>query len=62
MTIRLLHQTDLFRPSLDPDDHWDLACVFALAASGQLELGGVLVDFPLMTLQAAVRTSPALRS
>lgn len=46
MTIRLLHQTDLFRPSLDPDDHWDLACVYALAASGQLELGGVLVDFP----------------
>ncbi|MER8843061.1 hypothetical protein NKH86_31140 [Mesorhizobium sp. M0913] len=46
MTIRLLHQTDLFRPYIDPDDHWDLACVYALAASGQLELGGVLVDFP----------------
>ncbi|RWA88113.1 MAG: hypothetical protein EOQ31_21345 [Mesorhizobium sp.] len=46
MTIRLLHQTDLFRPYADPDDHWDLACVYALAASGQLELGGVLVDFP----------------
>ncbi|RWA78329.1 MAG: hypothetical protein EOQ31_35365 [Mesorhizobium sp.] len=46
MTIRLLHQTDLFRPYEDPDDHWDLACVYALAASGQLELGGVLVDFP----------------
>ncbi|ESY17767.1 hypothetical protein [Mesorhizobium sp. LNJC391B00] len=46
MPIRLLHQTDLFRPYLDPDDHWDLACVYALAASGQLELGGILVDFP----------------
>ncbi|MER8684440.1 hypothetical protein NKH98_30800 [Mesorhizobium sp. M0833] len=46
MTIRLLHQTDLFRPYIDPDDHWDLACVYALAASGQIELGGVLVDFP----------------
>ncbi|MER9151809.1 hypothetical protein NKI30_24720 [Mesorhizobium opportunistum] len=46
MTIRLLHQTDLFRPYIDPDDHWDLACVYALAASGQLKLGGVLVDFP----------------
>lgn len=46
MTVRLLHQTDLFRPYIDPDDHWDLACVYALAASGQLELGGVLVDFP----------------
>ncbi|WP_028002481.1 hypothetical protein [Sinorhizobium arboris] len=46
MVIRLLHQTDLFRPYADPDDHWDLACVYALAASGQLELGGILVDFP----------------
>ncbi|TIO81680.1 MAG: hypothetical protein E5X74_27970 [Mesorhizobium sp.] len=46
MIIRLLHQTDLFRPYSDPDDHWDLACVYALAVSGQLELGGVLVDFP----------------
>ncbi|BCG97473.1 MULTISPECIES: hypothetical protein [unclassified Mesorhizobium] len=46
MAVRLLHQTDLFRPYIDPDDHWDLACVYALAASGQLELGGVLVDFP----------------
>ncbi|RWB94140.1 MAG: hypothetical protein EOS61_03000 [Mesorhizobium sp.] len=46
MTIRLLHQTDLFRPYVDPDDHWDLACVYALAGSGQLELGGVLIDFP----------------
>ncbi|WP_158500208.1 hypothetical protein [Sinorhizobium arboris] len=46
MTIRLVHQTDLFRPYSDPDDHWDLACVYALAASGQPELGGVLVDFP----------------
>ncbi|RWP29683.1 hypothetical protein [Mesorhizobium sp.] len=46
MTIRLLHQTDLFRPYADPDDHLDLACVYALAAAGQLELGGVLVDFP----------------
>ncbi|MER9204011.1 hypothetical protein NKH74_33770 [Mesorhizobium sp. M0933] len=46
MTIRLLHQTDLFRPYNDPDDHWDLACVYALAASGKVELGGVLVDFP----------------
>lgn len=46
MAIRLLHQTDLFRPYIDPDDHWDLACVYALAVSGQLDLGGVLIDFP----------------
>ncbi|MGX9182146.1 hypothetical protein [Mesorhizobium sp. BHbdii] len=46
MTIRLLHQTELFRPYADPDDHWDLACVYALAAAGLLDLGGVLVDVP----------------
>lgn len=32
MPVPLIHQTDLFRPHFDPDDHWDLACVFALAA------------------------------
>lgn len=46
MTPRLLHQTDLFRPFIDPDDHWDLACVYALAAAGKLDLGGVLLDYP----------------
>ena len=46
MTASILHQTDLFRPYIDPDDHWDLACVYALAAGGQLNLGGVLLDFP----------------
>jgi len=46
MNASILHQTDLFRPYIDPDDHWDLACVYALAASGQLNLGGVLLDFP----------------
>jgi hypothetical protein len=34
MAIPTLHQTDLFRPHADPDDHWDLACVYALAAHG----------------------------
>jgi hypothetical protein len=42
----LLHQTDLFRPFIDPDDHWDLACVYALAAGGHFHLGGVLLDYP----------------
>jgi len=30
----MLHVTDLFRPHIDPDDHWDLACVYALACRG----------------------------
>jgi hypothetical protein len=46
MGIPLLHQTDLFHPHEDPDDHWDLACVFALAHSGRLDLQGVLIDHP----------------
>ncbi len=29
--IPLIHETDLFRPHIDPDDHFDLACVYALA-------------------------------
>lgn len=41
-----VHQTDLFRPFNDPDDHWDLACVFALAAAGRADLRGVLLDYP----------------
>ncbi len=31
---------------MDPDDHWDLACQFALAASGATALAGVLIDYP----------------
>lgn len=46
MAVHLLHQTDLFRPHQDPDDHWDLACVYALAFARQLTLHGVLIDYP----------------
>lgn len=46
MKPALLHQTDLFRPAIDPDDHWDIACVYALAMAGQLDIAGVLLDFP----------------
>lgn len=44
--VAMIHATDLYRPHMDPDDHWDLACVFALAYSGDVELKGVLIDFP----------------
>ena len=40
------HETDLFRPHNDPDDHYDLACLFALAGMGLAELGGILLDYP----------------
>jgi len=42
----MLHVTDLFRPHMDPDDHWDLACVYALAYRGDIDLKGVLIDYP----------------
>ena len=42
----MLHATDLFRPHMDPDDHWDLACVYALAYGGDTDLKGILIDYP----------------
>jgi len=44
--VPVVHCTDLFRPHVDPDDHWDLACVFALAFQGAIDLRGVVIDFP----------------
>ncbi|UCE46470.1 MAG: nucleoside hydrolase, partial [Phycisphaerales bacterium] len=44
--IPVLHVTDLFRPHMDPDDHWDLACVYALAHRGDIHLKGILIDHP----------------
>jgi hypothetical protein len=42
----LIHATDLFRPHIDPDDHFDLATVFALAARGRFDLRAVMIDHP----------------
>ncbi|UCG57145.1 MAG: hypothetical protein JSU70_20050 [Phycisphaerales bacterium] len=42
----MLHVTDLFRPHVDPDDHWDLACVYALAYRGDIDLKGIVIDYP----------------
>lgn len=44
--VPVLHVTDLFRPHMDPDDHWDLACVYTLAYRGDINLKGVLIDHP----------------
>ncbi len=44
--IPMIHVTDLFRPHDDPDDHWDLACVYALAFQGHVDLRGILIDYP----------------
>lgn len=44
--VPMIHVTDLFRPHNDPDDHWDLACVYALAHQGRVDLRGILIDYP----------------
>jgi hypothetical protein len=44
--VTMLHATDLFRPHVDPDDHWDLACMYALARLGDIDLKAVVIDFP----------------
>jgi hypothetical protein len=46
MSIPVIHQTDLFHPHADPDDHWDLACVYALAVGGEISLQGTVIDYP----------------
>jgi len=45
--VPVIHQTDLFHPHNDPDDHWDLACQFALAHLGEIDLRGILLDYPV---------------
>lgn len=44
--VPMLHVSDLFRPHNDPDDHWDLACVYALILQGRADLLGILIDHP----------------
>ncbi|GBC96435.1 Pyrimidine-specific ribonucleoside hydrolase RihA [bacterium HR16] len=46
MATPLIHQTDLFRPHNDPDDHFDLAVVYALALQGKIDLRGIVIDRP----------------
>ena len=44
--LPLIHVTDLFHPHGDPDDHFDLAVAYALALRGNLDLRGVVIDYP----------------
>jgi hypothetical protein len=46
VSIPVIHQTDLFRPYNDPDDHWDLATLYALATTEDFDLKGILIDSP----------------
>ena len=42
----LIHTTDLFHPHGDPDDHYDLAVVFALAVAGKIDVAEIIIDYP----------------
>lgn len=44
--VQVIHQTDIFLPAADPDDHYDLASQFALAHMGLIDLSDVLIDWP----------------
>lgn len=43
---RVIHATDLYHVHCDPDDHWDLATQYALAATGKINLVSILLDYP----------------
>lgn len=37
-------ETDLYHPRNDPNDHWNLACMYSLAMQKQIRFGGILCD------------------
>ncbi len=43
----VIHASDLYHVHCDPDDHWDLACIYALAYSDLIDLQGILIDYPI---------------
>ncbi|MDD3724227.1 MAG: nucleoside hydrolase [Bacteroidales bacterium] len=44
--VPLIHATDLYHTHGDPDDHWDLASIYSLAFTKDINLKGILIDFP----------------
>ncbi|MCL2743458.1 MAG: nucleoside hydrolase [Planctomycetaceae bacterium] len=42
----VIYFTDLYHPHGDPDDHFDLACLFSLAEQGYIDIKGVVIDYP----------------
>ena len=40
MPVPVIHQTDIFHHHADPDDHWDLACQYALSYLDHTDLIG----------------------
>jgi len=44
--VPVIHATDLYHPHADPDDHFDLASLYALSQWGLLDLKGIMIDYP----------------
>lgn len=42
----MIHATDLYHAHADPDDHFDLASIYALNHWGLIDLKGILIDYP----------------
>jgi hypothetical protein len=43
----VIHTTDLYHVHCDPDDHWDLSSIYALAYGELIDLKGIVIDFPV---------------
>ncbi len=41
----VIYVTDFYRPYADPDDHFDMACVFSMAFQKQIDLRGICLDY-----------------
>ena len=46
MKPKLIHETDLFHPHGDPDDHFDLSSVYSLAYCNNLDIENIIIDYP----------------
>jgi hypothetical protein len=44
--VAVIQATDLYHPHNDPDDHYDLATLYALADQHLADLKGILIDYP----------------
>lgn len=53
--VPIVHSTDLFHPHSDPDDHYDLACLFAME---EFDVRGIVLD--LGEVQAKQSGRPAV--
>jgi hypothetical protein len=44
-SVPVIYTSDLFHPHADPDDHWDLATIYAFANQGVIDLLGICLNW-----------------